>query len=70
MMSSGWRPDVVLRRRFWVIGKQTTAMFGSHSAGSGLTHHVDPAMSAWNGHGFSQTPFTDHGMAHVSGMLR
>jgi hypothetical protein len=48
-----------------MIGKQTTAMFGSHSTGSGLTHPEDPALSAWSGHGFSANAFTDHA-AHAS----
>jgi hypothetical protein len=53
-----------------IVGKQTTAMFGSHSMGSGLTHQVDPAISVGSGHGFSANGFTEHGIAHASVMLR
>jgi hypothetical protein len=37
---------------------------------SGPMLHTDPALLALNGHGFSSDPFTDHGIAHASVMLR
>jgi hypothetical protein len=53
-----------------MMGGQSTSTFGSHGAGSGLIPQVDPALSAWSGHGASANAFTDHGIAHAGVMLR
>jgi hypothetical protein len=42
----------------------------AHGFGSGLTLHADPLLMASSGHGFSSDPFTDHGIAHASVVLR
>jgi hypothetical protein len=53
-----------------MTGNQSRSMFSNHDAGSGLTQQVDPALSAWSGHGFSANAFTDHGIGHAAVDLR
>jgi hypothetical protein len=45
-------------------------MLGAHGFSSGPMLHSDLALVASSGHGFSSDPFTDHGVAHASVMLR
>jgi hypothetical protein len=51
-----------------LTGDQFT--LGGHGFISGPMLHTDPALLALSGHGFSSDPFTDHGIAHASVMLR
>jgi hypothetical protein len=51
-----------------LTGDQFT--LGGHGFISGPMLHTDPALLALSGHGLSSDPFTDHGIAHASVMLR